>query len=59
MELNFDDIVSGKEPKSQEQVEKENQKAKETKLKPSETRARQQSCMISEIDKDLVVVFFT
>lgn len=52
MELNFDDIVSGKEPKQTN----ETKKAEEIKLKPSETRARQQSCMISEIDKDLVKI---
>jgi formiminotetrahydrofolate cyclodeaminase len=52
MELNFEDIVSGKEPKH---VNEEKQ-AQETKLKQTETRARQQSCMISEVDKDLVQI---
>jgi len=42
MELNFEDIVSGKEPQQVQQ----NKSAQDTKLKPSETRARQQSCMI-------------
>lgn len=42
MELNFDDIVSGKDPK---QVQ-ENKNSQDTKLKQTETRARQQSCMI-------------
>jgi hypothetical protein len=51
MELNFDDIVSGKDPKQVQQ----NQSAQDTKLKQTETRARQQSCMIHEIDKDLVL----
>lgn len=50
-EIDFNDILSGKEPKAKE----ETKKAEETKLKVTETRARQQSCMISEIDKDLVV----
>ena len=42
MELNFDDIVSGKDPKPAQQ----GKAVQETKLKPTETRARQQSCMI-------------
>lgn len=50
MELNFDDIMSGKDPKAEEEA----QKAKETVLKSTETRQRQQSCMVSDIDKDLV-----
>ena len=53
MELNFDDIVAGKDPEAQK---KEEEKANEIKLKQTETRARQQSCMISEIDKDLVLI---
>jgi hypothetical protein len=50
MELNFDDIVSGKDPKQVAQ----NKPGQDPKLKQTETRARQQSCMIHEIDKDLV-----
>lgn len=50
MELNFDDILSGKEAKPNQST----QKTQEVKLKQTETRARQQSCMINEIDKDLV-----
>lgn len=42
MELNFEDIVSGKDPKQLN----ENKPTQENKLKPSDTRARQQSCMI-------------
>lgn len=55
MELNFDDIVSGKDPKAEEEAKK----AQETVLKSTETRQRQQSCMISEIDKDLVTTILT
>ena len=47
MELNFNDILAGKEQKAP----KENKKVE---LKQTDTRARQQSCMISEVDKDLV-----
>jgi hypothetical protein len=50
MELDFGDILSGKETKPAN----EGVPSKDNKLKPTETRARQQSCMISEVDKDLV-----
>jgi hypothetical protein len=50
MELNFNDILSGKDTKQEEAPKK----GKETTLKQTETRARQQSCMITDIDKDLV-----
>jgi hypothetical protein len=49
MELNFDDILSGKEVK-----EPSNPKTEQPKLKPTDVKQRQQSCMIHEIDKDLV-----
>jgi len=48
MELNFDDILSGKEAKPQSNANEA------PKLKPSDVKQRQQSCMIHEIDKDLV-----
>lgn len=47
MELNFNDILAGKDPKQPP-------KEKKIELKQTDTRARQQSCMISEVDKDLV-----
>ena len=50
MELNFNDILEGKDTTAK----KEETKANDVKLKQTDTRARQQSCMISEIDKDLV-----
>ena len=53
MELNFLDIISGKEVQPVQPA----QITAEGKLKPSETRARQQSCMVSEIDMDLVKYF--
>ena len=49
MELNFNDILAGKD-------QKEPPKQKKLELKQTDTRARQQSCMISEVDKDLVSV---
>lgn len=48
MELNFDDILSGKDAKPQSNPNEA------PKLKPSDVKQRQQSCMIHEIDKDLV-----
>lgn len=48
MELNFDDILAGKDAKP------EANKAEQPKLKPTDVKQRQQSCMIHEIDKDLV-----
>ena len=48
MELNFDDILSGKEAKPKPAANEPN------KLKPSDVKQRQQSCMITDIDKDLV-----
>lgn len=46
MELNFNDILSGKEAPAA--------KPEPSKLKPTEVKQRQQSCMIHEVDKDLV-----
>ncbi len=46
MELDFNDILSGKEAKPTV--------TEQPKSKPSDVKARQQSCMIHEIDKDLV-----
>jgi hypothetical protein len=50
MELNFDDILSGKEANPTVNV------AEQIKLKPSDVKQRQQSCMIHDIDKDLVSI---
>lgn len=47
MELDFNDILSGKEAKPTGHTE-------QPKSKPSDVKQRQQSCMIHEIDKDLV-----
>lgn len=49
MELNFEDILAGKDVKQGEPKQQQ-----DVKLKQTDTRARQQSCMIHEVDKDLV-----
>lgn len=49
MELNFDDILAGKDVKAPS-----NTTTEQAKLKPTDVKQRQQSCMIHEIDKDLV-----
>jgi len=53
MELNFDDILTGKDVKPVPSKPQEDKKLKQT-----DTRARQQSCMIHEVDKDLVTSIF-
>ena len=53
-ELDFDKIMKGEDQAAQKKEAEE--KAK--KLTQTDTRARQQSCMISEVNKDLVIVFW-
>ena len=51
-ELDFNKIVTGEEQApSHEQIQ-----AKEKKMTKTDTRDRQQSCMISDVDKDLVKI---
>lgn len=48
-ELNFNDIIGGGDDK------KDNlQQSTAPKMSATNTRARQQSCMITEVDKDLL-----
>ena len=48
-ELNFDDILSGGESKHEP-----NKQTTAPKLSATNTRARQQSCMVTDVDKDLL-----
>ena len=48
-ELDFDKIIQGEDQNKAPEL-----KEKEKKMTQTDTRARQQSCMISEVDKDLV-----
>jgi hypothetical protein len=52
MEIDFDDILNFKEPTN---TGPKPAAQTDVKLKQTETRARQQSCMIHEVDKDLVM----
>lgn len=50
-ELDFDAILRGEDPTPKNQPEKTNVKVSET-----DTRKRQQSCQVKDVDKDLVVL---
>lgn len=52
-ELDFNSIMQGEEQAAEKPQAPE---AKEKKMTQTDTRARQQSCMITDVDKDLVIL---
>jgi len=54
MELDFGKILEGKDQAQETPIQPQNG-GKDIKLTQTEARTRQQSCMINEIDKNLVL----